>query len=145
MEAIRFPKWSRVCLLASVICYLASLPSNAYCEGLGTNCVRGFMSLIFGAFQLVDAPLSGLPWLANPLLVIGWLSIFLLPRGAVFLTLASLLCASMFLATPGVMFDEGGGHRQVNSFEMGYWLWLASCALGFLAAWISANSSPERA
>ena len=140
METSRSPKWAQVCVLASVICYLASLPSNAYCMGRGTDCSVGFMALIFGGFQLATDPLAGFPWLANPLLIIGWFLVFFSPRRAVFLTAGSLLCALMFLGTPGVMSDEGGAQHQVNSLEIGYWLWLASCALALLAASIATNA-----
>jgi hypothetical protein len=141
METPRSGKWAQVCVLTSVICFFVSLPSNAYCMGRGTDCTIGFMSLIFGVFQLATDPVAGLPWLANPLLIIGWFLVFFSPRRAVFLTAGALLCALMFLGTPGVMSDEGGAEHQVNSFEIGYWLWLASCALALFAALISTNTS----
>jgi hypothetical protein len=47
----------------------------------------------------------------------------------------------MFLGTPGVMSDEGGAEHLVNSFEIGYWLWLASCVLALLAALIATQAS----
>jgi hypothetical protein len=106
--------------------------------GRGTDCTVGILTLVFGWFQLVSHPLAGLPWLANPLVIAGWFLTILSPRLAVSLTVGSLVCALMFLASPGVMTDEGGGQHQVNSLEIGYWLWLVSCALAFLAS-ISAS------
>ena len=129
----------RLWILASVICYLGSLVSKAYCTD-GTSCVVGFLPLVLGWFYSAVDPIAGLPWLANPLLIMGWILCLLFLRGpAVVTTVGSLLCSLMFLGTPGVLQDEGGSVRRVTSLEIGYWLWLASCALACVAAWLSAN------
>jgi hypothetical protein len=140
MESSRPLNWAQAFVVASVICYLISLTSNAYCMARGASCTGGLMAFIFGGFQLVADPLAGIPWLANPLLIAGWFLILLSPRRAVIPTVGALLCALMFLATPGVMADAGGNPHQVDSFERGYWLWLASCAFGVLGALTAANA-----
>lgn len=138
----RYPVW--LCGLGSVACFLLSLISRAYCTGTGgASCAIGWVALLMGWFELAAKPLAGLPWLANPLWLVGWVFMLVSGRLASIVMLGSLLCGLLFLGSPGVMQDESGGQSRIDSFEIGYWLWLASFALGLAAALLATRRSSK--
>jgi len=78
---------------------------------------------------------SNLAWVANPLLFAAWHSIFT-RRGkqAKSLSLFSLIAAGSFLAMQTVINNEGGVAVPITGYNAGYWLWVTSIGVAFLAA-----------
>ncbi len=85
---------------------------------------------------------GGLAWFANPamfacvfLTVTGRSKKTVLAFGAV-----AILLALAFLDQRTIIVDEGGDPHQIVAYGLGYWIWMSSTAVAFLAALLRAAS-----
>lgn len=112
-------------LLISILLLIASLTQKAYCTSV--MCGDSIIIFLFGIFGLMY-PMAGWTWLANPLLLGAWISIFRHPKISFYLSLFSTLIAASFLLCDQIIDNENGQYRKIISYKAGYWLWLASHA-----------------
>ena len=81
--------------------------------------ISGWLGLFAGA--------SGLPWLANPLLMIAWLVYLIKQNVTSFLfSLSALSLMVSFLSVKGILRDEAGHYSQITGYGLGYWFWISS-------------------
>ena len=119
---------ARVSLMLSVILFAASLTQDAFCVSGICSDWQGWSILLFGA-------LGHTSWFANPLLGFSWIATLSARRvPALILSLAALLLAGSFMFETSVITNEAGMANPVTGLREGYFLWLASMALGALAA-----------
>lgn len=121
-----------VTLLVSFTLLLLSLSKNLFYitgmkESLGSF---GLTSFLLGWMNLFGA---GICWLANPFLIISWVSLLIgrKKRALLFSGLAMFFSA-LFLCMKNILINEGGGHGEIIAYDIGYWLWLGSCASNFI-------------
>jgi hypothetical protein len=113
-----------VALIVSIVLYITSLFTVAFCSGDG--CRTSLEVLFLGWFATLTGG-AGISWLANPLLILSWL---LLRKSSsktwIFALLATVL-AILFLNFETIIKDEAGHYEQITNVGLGYWLWLTSC------------------
>lgn len=136
---------SRNLLLASLVAYLACLPFNSFCVSEECGKWPGWGVLFMGWMELILHTEAGVSWLANPILLVAWVSILFRWRiWAWVFSVTALLLGIGFLGVDEIIVDEGGALRSVTGYAAGYWLWLVSMALAVAAAWkISVGKSAE--
>ena len=82
--------------------------------------------LLFGWLGLFSGVFA---WLANPLLVIGWiLFIRRRYRAGLWTTIAALLFMLSFLLHTTIQSSEAPTYSKITGYGPGYWLWVASGA-----------------
>jgi hypothetical protein len=88
--------------------------------------INGWLGLIAGA--------SGLPWLANPLLMIAWFMYGIKKNVISFLfSLSALSLMVSFLSVKGILRDEAGHYSQITGYGLGYWYWISSAFVILIA------------
>jgi hypothetical protein len=124
-------KTARVALMLSVILFAASLMQDAFCVSGICSDWQGWSILLFGA-------LGHTSWFANPLLGFSWIATLFSRRlPALILALAALALAGSFMFETSVITNEAGMANPITGLREGYFLWLASMAMGTLAAFFA--------
>lgn len=109
-------------LSASILTFGMSLFQNCFCTN---DCQNSFSVLIFGILGVIVGG-ANLWWLANPLLLVSWISFYLNTKVSFVVSLIAYVLSLTFLFATEVAIDEAGTPRQIKSLELGYWLWLSS-------------------
>ena len=124
-------KTARVAVMLSVILFAASLMQDAFCVSGICSDWQGWSILLFGA-------LGHTSWFANPLLGVSWIATLSARRlPALILALAALALAGSFMFETSVITNEAGMSNPITGLREGYFLWLASMAMGALAAFFA--------
>ena len=125
---------ARVVLIVAVVVYLVSMPLDIFCIDGKCSDWQGWGALAFGWLVLAGAD-ANMAWLANPMLLVAWISI-LLDRRLVALgfALGALVIGLSFLTFETVVTNEGGVASAITGYRLGYWVWLASMAVTVLSA-----------
>jgi hypothetical protein len=102
---------SKTLFALSWVLYVVALLNNGYyIEGSNPGAwasawgllLMGWMGLFTGVFA----------WLANPLLLVGWMLLALrLTQAATICTIGAILCIGSFLLHDSILIDEAGGKR----------------------------------
>jgi hypothetical protein len=106
----------------------------------------GWSAVLLGWLTLLSFCPGNLTWVANPLVLIAWLSIFYgaRSRGLLFSMLALGVAAS-FLLCNRVVNNEGGVPAPIKERCIGYWLWLSSMILAAVSAYfLNRKSEPNQ-
>jgi hypothetical protein len=131
---------SVVLLAISCVLFVTSLFNEGYYDDRGGPPARAFLLLLIGWLGLF---LGFIAWLANPLLLMGWLLLAVRQRrSAAACAFAATVCAGSFLFCKTIVSDEAGHHSRITGYGLGYWLWLASAAV-LLAASLVEVIGPE--
>lgn len=125
-------KFSRVVLILSTLLFLASLTQYAYLTEGGSNDGgdRAWVLFLFGWLGTLSTG-AGISWLANPLLIIAWITFYKEKKIALPLSLGAVVMAASFLFFKTIITDEAGHEHAIISYCAGYWLWLSSCIVCF--------------
>ena len=115
----------RITLYLSICLFLGSLTQKAYCTS--DSCGDSIMVFILGPFAVLLGG-AGFTWLANPLLIFAWIVNNKHPKMVMIASLLSTVIAISFLTFHQIIEDEAGNYRQIISYKLGYWLWVASAA-----------------
>lgn len=75
----------------------------------------------------VPLSLSGLAWLANPLLIISWVLTWKEHRLNWLFALLAAGFSLLFLAGHSIPRDEAGNMEKITGVQGSYWLWVAAC------------------
>lgn len=132
-------------LLLSILLYVLSLTQPGFSDGGGAE-GNSFMLPIVGWLGLLAGSAACIAWLANPLLLISWITLKKHPKTAMLFSLMATLFALSFLFFDTVKTDEGGADHLIEAYYLGYWLWLASCVCcfgGMLVIYLRNNSKPQ--
>ena len=84
------------------------------------------MAVLFGFFGITTGGIANLCWVANPLLYMCWKTFYKDTKSSLIFSLLASVISFMFLFATVVAVDEEGSPRQIQSLEIGYWLWLPS-------------------
>jgi hypothetical protein len=148
--------YSRYLVGLSIALYAVCLFLDAFCvELMPNNAGRcdpwpGYPILLSGWILLPDSldSWANLTWLANPLLLASWLTIWLAKQMQrtipILLSVVTLATGAAFVPMKTVITNAGGVAHPIVSIEIGYWLWLVSMATACLAALILKRRSVDR-
>jgi len=126
-------KFLKIVRYTTLWLFIFSLTQKSYCmEGDCGTFGGGFLCLFFGWIALLFLGVNYISWLANPLLIIAWLSLKQVSIVSIICSgLAIILCFS-FLSVPELLRDEGGNWAPITGYHLGYWLWAASMIILFI-------------
>jgi hypothetical protein len=116
---------NRIFLVVSIGLLLGSFTQQCYCT---TNrCADSVAVFIFGIFGFFFS-WAGVTWLANPLLIVSWLTIKRNSKFSFIASLVATIISMSFLLFNKIMDNEGGYLDEIKGYKLGYWLWVGSCA-----------------
>ena len=116
----------------SILMLLASLTQNTYYLGDHEESVGSFglIAFLLGWMGVFGA---GISWLANPFLILSWgLLIFGKLKKSLISSVLALLFSLSFMLFSDIIANEGGGHKDITAYDIGYYLWVSSCGINFL-------------
>lgn len=120
-------------VLLSIIVFIVALSQPAYC--IDNKCGLkwgGLISLVSGALGFYTGE-AALTWLANPLLIVSWITFFNFKKASFILSIGATGLGLHFLNFNRIMINEGGGYGQITGHEIGYWLWVSSMVIILIA------------
>lgn len=119
--------------ILSIVCWALSLLLPA--ANLGIVTANGWEILVSAWRAIGSLDIVGLSWLANPLLLGAWLTFFAFPGHRHLL--AGLASGALFAALTSFLYNAVTNESEgmlVESFEPGFYVWLASTLLQTVAA-----------
>lgn len=136
---------SRLLLAVSLLLFLACLPLSSFCVAQpGCREWPSWSLLVFGWVTMF----GGWPyvtWLANPLLLLTWVSLALSTRLlSLMFSAAALALGASFALTKQIVTNEGGVPGSIASFEWGYKLWVASMVASVMSALLVKDGAERR-
>ncbi|PRY11362.1 hypothetical protein CLV24_111157 [Pontibacter ummariensis] len=126
--------------------FIISLTQESYCtnqcgDSLAVFLVGG-LGVLFEIGALTDKYLNintigevdytigaTFSWLANPALLIAWLTYKESKTTSLVFTMLSLALMLSFLMFDKVIDNEAGHYNKIVNYKAGYWLWLSSSAV----------------
>ena len=117
---------SRLIINISLGLLFVSLTQAAFCEeGVCQSNWAGISLFLFG-FLGPFTSVAGLSWLANPALIISWISFYKNRKTSLIASILACCFALFFRFCTQIRDDEGGFLHTITGYRAGYWLWLAS-------------------
>lgn len=110
-------------LIMSLLLFILSLTQKCYCTT--TDCTHSIAALIMGFFGLVTGGAT-ITWLANPLLLIAWISLSNRPKLSLIVSALAFIFSISFLFFSKIIVNEAGHYLEITQYKLGYWLWLLS-------------------
>ncbi len=115
--------------IASFGLFLSSLTGDTFCVGNKNNgaCQHtpGSLLLLIGWLGVLVGG-AGLTWLANPFLVVSWLTFYREPKISLLFSFFAVVASGSFLLFSEIITDEAGHYGPIIHRHIGYWLWLSS-------------------
>lgn len=122
---------SKGLVFASIALFLAALTQDGYyVEGPNPRAwAAGWLLAVFGWLGILGGVFT---WIANPLLVAGWLFAFQKRKIiSIILSGSSVLLMLSFLWRRTIITSEAPTYSRIISYQIGYWLWLGSAIVAF--------------
>ncbi len=125
----------------SIFLFIASLTQDCYCLDGYTECMESIGALLWGwigvlyEIGFIVEMLQGtittenyqfgthLSWLANPFLIIAFVTFNFYPKVTILLSSVSTLFMLSFLLVKSVIVDEAGHYCEIKTYQAGYYLW----------------------
>ncbi len=123
------------CFLITAL-FLFSLSLNAFCTS--NDCIVGVNAFIMGSFGFLMFG-ADLMWLANPFFIVALILLFCGSKFSKYFSIISFCFSVGFLFFNQIIVNEAGDYYEIVSLGMGYWLWLLSSLLLFIAGLIFAK------
>ena len=114
---------NRMVLIISITFIIASFTQKSYCTT--SHCADSLAVFISGVLGFYLS-WAGSTWLANPLLIVSWITINRKPKLSWITSALAAILSLSFLLFNQIMDNEGGFYSQIMSYKLGYWLWVAS-------------------
>jgi hypothetical protein len=115
----------------SALLFCASLTQDAiiYNDFDGQKTHASFPLLIMGGLAILGGGLfEWLVWLANPLYILSIVLFIQSKKNGLILSVLSTLIGLSFLNWNEILAAESGRTAEIESLELGYWLWVSSLA-----------------
>jgi hypothetical protein len=114
---------SGIALSISFIAYAVSLTQDAFCTQ--SSCVFGARVLITGwAGMFVGGVM--LTWLANPLILIAWITVYKSPKISNACSIISSVLMLSFLYYKQIYNHQDEWTSDITKYGLGYYLWVVS-------------------
>jgi len=109
-------------ILVSILTFIIACSQKIYCTN--GNCGEywsGLVALISGIFGIF---ISGacITWLANPLILISWLT-FKKTKISLVISIIALLFGLSFLFFDKIIINEAGHYGKITGYKIGFYLW----------------------
>ncbi len=129
-------------LFFSVAIYIFSL--TQYCYGYDNGAKIESLGILFAGwigvtmdlaaiiewffkYQIIDFKFGAcFTWIANPLLIISWITFYKKPKISLLTSLFAALLSISFFFFKNILFDNEGNYRQIEHLFSGYYLWVCS-------------------
>lgn len=119
---------SKVTRVISIGVFLFSLTQQSFCTD--NFCGTSIMDLFSGAIGIFLGG-AALTWLANPLILMSWITYKKNPKLSLKCGALAFLISVSFLFFNKIVSDEAGNCRKIISYQLGYWLWVLSALVMF--------------
>lgn len=129
--------------IVSLLLFVISLSQTAFLtDSNGDNEMESILALLIGWMNIFG---PGISWLANPLFLFSLLSLMAnkLKWSLIFSFLAILFALS-FLMFKTILISEAGHRGNITAYGIGYWLWISSFGICFLATINLQNKQREQ-
>lgn len=142
MNSSNLTLFSRFLFVLSIVLYILSLLFPAFSHDRGNvpgteALVSGWFPAIFGVVALVGGDTSyfgTISWVANPLMLVVWYSLFVKSRPTSIVASVAALCfSSLFSLVHLINIPDGHSMSHVHPGS-GCFLWMGSMLIGLLAA-----------
>ncbi|MCO4292745.1 hypothetical protein NF867_07715 [Solitalea sp. MAHUQ-68] len=120
---------NKVITVISLGLFMYALTQKCYCTT--ASCADSFAVLLSGTLGWVFGGAT-LTWFANPLLILSWFTINKKPKLSLICSLLAVLISLSFLLFKRIISDEAGNYKEIISYRLGYWLWVASSSIMFI-------------
>ncbi|MBS1743998.1 MAG: hypothetical protein JST81_13270, partial [Bacteroidetes bacterium] len=107
----------------SIVLFAASLTQKCYCTT--TGCADSIMVVLLGWAGIFSGG-AALSWLANPLLIMSWITQKKKLKVSMFLSMLAFLFTLSFLMFNEVPDNEAGGKHPITHLKVGYWIWVSA-------------------
>ena len=125
----------RVFLLSLLIFLIALSQPAFYIDRVDYDGWSSPIGLILvGWLPILAGEGSAIAWLANPLIIVSWVSLFKMEKISFWTSLASIAFALSFLFVDEIMSSEAPTYSKVTEIKLGYWLWVSSMVTFSLGA-----------
>jgi hypothetical protein len=117
----------------SIFLFVISLTQKTFCLE-PANCedtLPGYFLIVIGILGVAFGG-ACLCWLANPFILIAWLS-FKNIKISFFFSLLAVISSSSFLLFKEMIANEGGTYSEISHYHAGYWFWLSSIFIMLIA------------
>jgi hypothetical protein len=121
--------YRRAILWSSIGIMLVAFTQDSYCTSSG--CGNAFIAFLLGWFSIFFT-VAGVSWLANPLLILSWVTIKVNPKLSWYASIGALIFASSFMLFDEIIDNEAGHLHKIISYGLGYKLWLFSISIMFV-------------
>tara|TARA_R110001606_G_C15135602_1_gene623904 strand:+ start:188 stop:733 length:546 start_codon:yes stop_codon:yes gene_type:complete len=111
-----------ILILISILIFIIACSQIVYCTN--GNCGEnwsGLAVLISGIFGIFIGG-ACITWLANPLILISWLT-FKKTKFSLVMSIIALLFGMSFLFFDEIIINEAGHYGKITGYEMGFYLW----------------------
>jgi len=118
--------FARIVLCCSIGLFLVSLWQPAFSVERGTRIDTwdSVLCLCIGWLGLLEGK-AGVTWIANPLLLMAWIT-FWEPRASFIFSIPAAVASTSFLLCTQITANEAGHVGTICQYHLGYWLWLSS-------------------
>ncbi|WP_036827720.1 hypothetical protein [Polaribacter sp. Hel1_85] len=138
-------KNKKVFLFLSFGIFIISLTQKSYCTSGGTcEYFSGLLSLIFGWIGVFMLHLPAFPWIANPILLLSWITFNKNQKISFISSITAFLLMLSFLLVDEIIDNEGGTTAKVIFYDLGYWMWLLSSFIMLIGNFITYKKSENK-
>jgi len=132
----------KVYVFASLIVYVISLTQPAISSTeLEDKTLSGIATLVMGGLSILGGGIfEWIIWLANPLYFLSVILFFNKKGQAKVLSLVSTTVALSFIAWKKILVSESGRLGEIDSLDLGYWLWTLSLMTLTIGMFLSKNN-----
>lgn len=128
----KYIKW--VLPVISITLFSLCLTQDAFYTGENSKGADGFGVLLFGGLGIFAMDPAAISWLANPFLILSWVTYYTGEKKLVYLSsILAVLFAASFQMFEGVVTSTSGSPSTITGYGPGYWLWLFSAICMLLA------------
>ena len=119
-------------LIISLLLFLLALSRECYLVNHKPSI--GSFGLISFLLGWLNVSWSGISWLANPLLILSYIFLFKSEKWAIGFSLLALGFSLSFLFVDNILVNEAGHTGKITGYLSGYWFWVASICVVFIAS-----------
>lgn len=116
----------------SLALFFLCLSRDGYYVAIGHKADSALALLLVGWLGFIDGVFS---WFANPFLLLAWVQFI---RGkysyAILFSIIAVVLIVTFQLHESIIVDEGGARSKIIGYGSGYWLWLSSSIVSFVAS-----------